>query len=65
MSHLKEMREKAALSQSQLAESSGSSVRMIQYYEQGVRDINKSQGITLYRIAQALNCKIEDLLEIS
>lgn len=65
MSHLKEMREKADLSQSQLAESSGSSVRMIQYYEQGVRDINKAQGITLYRIAQALNCKIEDLLEIS
>lgn len=64
MSHLKDIREKAALSQAQLAESSGSSIRMIQYYEQGVRDINKAQGITLYRIAQALNCKIEDLLEI-
>lgn len=64
MGHLKDIREKADLSQAQLAESSGSSIRMIQYYEQGVRDINKAQGITLYKIAQALNCKIEDLLEI-
>ena len=64
MSNLKDIRERANLSQAKLAEISGSNVRMIQYYEQGVKDINKAQGITLYKIAQALNCKMEDLLEI-
>ena len=64
MSNLKNVREASGLSQKKLADSSGVSPRMIQYYEQGVKDINKAQGITLYKIAQALNCKIEDLLEL-
>ena len=64
MSNLKKIREATGLSQSKLAEVSGVSPRMIQYYEQGVKDINKAQAITLYKISQALNCKIEDLLEI-
>jgi transcriptional regulator with XRE-family HTH domain len=64
MSKLKTIREASGLSQAKLAEISGVSPRMIQHYEQGVKDINKSQGITLYKIAQALNCKIEELLEL-
>ena len=64
MNDLKTIREASGLSQAKLAEISGVSLRMISYYEQGVKDINKAQGITLYKIAQALNCKIEDLLEI-
>lgn len=64
MSNLKKIRDATGLSQSKLAEASGVSPRMIQYYEQGVKDINKAQAITLYKISQALNCKIEDLLEI-
>ena len=63
MSNLKRIREASGLSQIKLAEASGVSPRMIQYYEQGVKDINKAQGITLYKIAQVLNCKIEDLLD--
>lgn len=52
------------ITQKQLSERSDVNVRMIQYYEQGVKDINKASGITLYRLAQALNCKVEDLLEL-
>ena len=37
---------------------------MIQYYEQGFKDINKAQCITLYNIAQALECKVEELLNL-
>ena len=61
---LKEYRAKAGLSQSQLAEASGVNVRMIQYYEQGVKDINKASGETLYKLSRALGCKMEDLLEL-
>lgn len=61
---LKEYRTKASLTQAQLAEISGVSVRMIQYYEQGVKDINKASGETLYKLSRALGCKMEDLLEL-
>ena len=61
---LKDIRNDRGLSQAKLADASGVSVRMIQHYEQGIKDINKAQAITLYCIAQALECRIEDLLEI-
>lgn len=61
---LKEYRTKSGMSQSQLAEASGVNVRMIQYYEQGVKDINKASAETLYKLSRALGCKMEDLLEL-
>ena len=64
MSNLKKIREDQNITQSKLAEVSGVNIRILQYYEQGYKDINKAQAITLYKIAQALDCKIEDLLEI-
>lgn len=64
MSKLKLRREAFNLSQSQLAERSGVNLRTLQDYEQGRKDINKAQGLTLYKIAQALNTSVEDLLEI-
>lgn len=63
MSNLKRIREEKNVTQAKLAEASGVSIRMIQHYEQGVKDINKAQGITLNNIAKALECTIEDLLE--
>ena len=60
---LKLYRAKARLSQSKLAELSGVNVRMIQYYEQGAKDINKAQAETLFKLAKTLNCSIEDLIE--
>ena len=64
MTNLKRIREEQGLSQSQLAEASGVSIRNIQYYEQRYRDINKAQAITVYQIAMALGCNPEDILEI-
>lgn len=64
MSNLKTIRESNNLTRKELSNVSGVSLRMIQYYEQGIKDINKTQAITLYKLAQVLNCNIEDLLEI-
>lgn len=64
MSNLKRLRSTSGLSQSKVSELSGINVRMIQHYEQGVKDINKAQAITVYKLAQALKCSVEDLLEL-
>ncbi len=63
MSRLKKMRELAGYSQAKLAEVSGVSIRMIQYYEQGKNDINKAEAMTVYKLAYWLQCRVEDLLE--
>lgn len=52
----------ASLSQSQLAEKAGVSVRVLQNYEQGVRDLNKAAAGTVLRLAKALDVTVEDLL---
>ncbi len=64
MSNLKRIREEKNITQAKLSEASGVNIRMIQHYEQGVKDINKAQGITLHNIAQALECKVEDILNL-
>lgn len=64
MSKLQDIRKANNLSQSKLAEKSGVNLRMIQKYESGEKDINKAQAITLHLLAQALDCTIEDLLEL-
>lgn len=60
---LKRIREAAGLSQNDLALKSGVSLRSIQMYEQRNNDIDKAQAHTLYKLAVALGCNIEDLLE--
>lgn len=62
MSNLKRIREEKNITQVQLAEKSGVNIRMISYYEQGFKDINKAQGLTLRALANALECNIEELL---
>lgn len=61
--NLKERRQAMNLSQSQLAEKSQINVRLIQDYEQGHKNINHAKAITVYRLAKALNCTVEDLIE--
>ena len=56
-------RTQAELSQSELANKSRVSLRLIQLYEQRVNDINKAQAHTVYKLARALYSKVEDLLE--
>lgn len=63
MSKLKQFREQAGLSQTQLGDKAGVSYRMIQHYEQGIKDINKAQALTVYKLAKALQVQIEDILE--
>ena len=60
---LQARRKNSQLTQRKLSELSGVSIRTIQQYEERSRDINKAAGATLRLLAQALSCRIEDLLE--
>ena len=62
-SNLKRIRETAGLSQSKLAAESGVTLRSIQMFEQRNKDINKAQALTVVKIAKALGCEAEDLME--
>ena len=64
MKHLKRLRTASGLSQSQLAQASGVALRMIQAYEQGTKDINRAEGLSIYHLAKALSCTVEELLEL-
>ena len=61
--NLKRIREATGLSQSKLAAESGVPLRSIQVYEQRNKDINKAQALTVVKIARALGCDVEDLME--
>lgn len=63
VSNLQEKRKAAGFSQRQLADRVGMSVRTLQYYEQGALDFNKAAAETVYRLAVALGCSVEDLLD--
>lgn len=41
----------------------GASLRAIQQYEQRHKNINHAHGVSLYALARALGCCIEDLFE--
>lgn len=59
---LQEIRKARGLSQSQLANKAKVNFRTLQYYEQGATDINGAKLSTLIKLAQALECKITDIL---
>ena len=61
--NLARYRKSKDLSQSQLAEASGVSIRSIQLYEQRQTNINNAQHNHLVTLAKVLGCKIEDILE--
>ena len=52
------------MSQSELAKKAEVNARLIQHYEQGFRDINKTQALTLYKLALALDTQMEKLLQL-
>lgn len=60
---LKRIRENLGISQRELEDLSGVSIRQIQLFEQRQRDINKTQAGTLLKFAKALHCDMEDLME--
>lgn len=61
--NLKRIRTAYGCTQAELAKSSEVSLRSIQMYEQRNKDINKASVETVYRLAKALGCAIEDLIE--
>lgn len=56
-------RKNKGLSQSQLAKTSGVSIRFIQLYEQRQNNINNAQYNHLSALTRVLGCKVEDILE--
>lgn len=60
---LTRMRKLCEISQFELARKSGVNVRVIQSYEQRLRDINKAQFSTIMNLAAALECSPEALME--
>lgn len=64
MNKLKKIRVQQGLSQSLLSKKANVSLRSLQAYEQDDRDLNKAQAETVYKLAKALNCKMEELIDI-
>lgn len=61
--NLKLYRQKADLTQKELAEASGVPLRTIQQYEQRQKNINKAQAEYLVMLARVLCCDVEAILE--
>lgn len=61
--NLKRIRQKAGLSQSELANLSGVPLRTIQQYEQRQKNINKARVEYLVTLSKTLCCEIEALIE--
>lgn len=57
-------RKMSGMTQRQLADLVGVKQSVLSRYENGVRDINKAEAITVYRIAKVLNCSMGDVLEL-
>ncbi len=61
---LQKIRKAQGLTQKQLSELSGVSLRMIQLYEQRQNDINQASGQTINNLARALCCNFYEIMEI-
>ena len=61
--NLKRIRTTYGYTQAEMAQRSNVSLRSIQMYEQRNKDINKASVDTVYRLAKALGCTMEDLIE--
>ena len=62
MNNLKQVRETSGMTQLSLSINSGVNLRLIQAYEQGYKDINKAQVVTVLSLADALGCDVRDIL---
>lgn len=64
MTRLKELRKSKNLSQKELAEKVGVSLKAIQAYEQNYRPLGNASALDVYQIAKVLDTTIEELLEL-
>ncbi len=60
--NLKTLRELKGISRKELADQTGLSYRSIQDYEQGHKDLGAAKARTVLRMAQVLDCSVEDLI---
>lgn len=63
ISNLKKIRTEKGISQSELSKRSGVNFRMLQHYEQGIKNIDGAKIETLANIARVLNCGISEILD--
>ena len=56
------IREKRGLSRKEVSQISGVSLRSLQDYEQGHKNISSAKGSTIYQLSLALGCSMEDIL---
>ena len=63
MTNLQKIRTNAGYSQKELADRAGVSVRMLQHYEQGRKNIDGAKIETLAALAIALDCSIREIME--
>ena len=61
-SRLKYQRELKGMSQSELSKASGIPLRNIQAYEQGYKDINKAQVVTVLQLAETIGCDVYEII---
>lgn len=61
-SELKQRRKAWGMTQAELAERANVSLRAIQQYEQGTKDIRRASVDSVYRLSLVLRCTIEDLI---
>ena len=59
---LQNTRQTAGMSQSQLARAAGISVRALQDYERGARNLDGAKLATLLKICNALGCRLADII---
>lgn len=59
---LQEIRKLKGLSQSELAAQANLNVRMIQHYEQEVKNLNNARIDIIFKLCLTLDCKLEDIL---
>ena len=64
-SRLKTMRERRGMTQEELSAAANVPLRMVQHYEQRVKNLGKAAFDTVFRLAQALHVPAPDLLEPS
>ncbi len=64
MNNLQKIRKLRGLSQNGLVIRSGVSRSLITKYESGERNINKASVDTVYKLAKALNCSMEDIIDV-
>ena len=62
-SRLQQMRKERGLTQRELAERSGASLRMVQLYEQRQQDIRRAEAQPLVCLSLVLGCDVADLFE--